>query len=127
MRTVGLGIAALTLAFVPHSAGATPVYLKCQLDRGAVGGAGGEDLAAQAPMDVTLNEGAGTVTYTFPQIGRAYTVRGAFTVDRVTFNGFTIDRTNLAFTRDMSALQAPGRAPIVDRGRCSLAEVKRAF
>ena len=127
MRTFGMVIAACALALIPHSAHATPVYLKCQLDPGATGGAGGQDLAAQAPMDVTLNEEAGTVTYTFPQIGRAYTVRGVFTVDRVTFNGFTIDRTNLAFTRDISASQAPGRAPVVDRGRCTLAQVERAF
>ncbi|MBK9009419.1 hypothetical protein [Novosphingobium sp.] len=67
------------------------------------------------------------MTYTFPTIGRAFTVPGVFTADKVTFRGFTIDRTNLAFQRDMSHLQAPGRAPIIDRGRCTFAEVKRAF
>jgi len=106
---------------------AAPVYLKCQLDPGAQGGAGGRDMATQAPMDVTLNEEAGTVTYSFPQIGRAFTVRGVFTADKVSFNGFTVDRTNFAFQRDMSDLQASGRVPIIDHGRCTLVEVKRAF
>lgn len=63
-----LGIAALALAFVPCSAFATPVYLKCQLDPGAKGGVGGEDLLVKAPMDVTLNEAAGTVTYVFSAV-----------------------------------------------------------
>lgn len=119
--------AAAALALVPCSAYAAPVYLKCQLDPGAQGGAGGEDLLVKAPMEVTLNEDAGMVTYTLPTIGRAFTVPGAFTADKVSFRSFTIDRTNLAFQRDMSHLQAPGRAPIIDRGRCTLVEVKRAF
>lgn len=119
--------AMFALALMPCSASAAPVYLKCQLDQGGPGGAGGDDQAAKAPMDITLNEEAGTVTYVFSQIGQAFTVRGVFTVDKVTFRGFTVDRTNLQFQRDLSDLQAPGRTPIIDRGRCTLAEVKRAF
>lgn len=118
---------AMAALLFPCAAHAAPVYLKCQLDPGAQGGAGGEDLLIKSPMDVTLNEDAGTVTYVLPEIGRAYTVRGVFTADKVEFNGFTINRTNLAFQRDMSELQAPGRPPIVDHGRCVLTEVKRAF
>ena len=120
-------VVALMLALIPSSAYAAPVYLKCQLEPGGAGGAGGEDQAAKAPMDVTLNEESGTVTYLFPETREAFTVRGTFTVDKVTFRGFTIDRTNLQFQRDLSDLQAPGRPPIIDRGRCWLVDVKRAF
>ena len=110
---------ALALALVPCSAYAAPVYLKCQLDPGATGGTGGEDHATKAPIDVTLNEEAGTVTYSFPTMGRAYTVRGVFTASQVQFNGFSIDRTNFAFQRSTLG--------VIDRGRCSLAAVERAF
>jgi hypothetical protein len=120
-------VAAMALALIPVSADAAPVYLKCQLDPGAKGGLGAEDLAMEAPMDVTLNEDAGTVTYTLPKIGRAFTVQGVFTADKVSFNGFTVNRTNLAFERDMSALQAPGRPPIIDQGKCAIVQVNRAF
>ena len=113
-------IVAITMALFPCAANAAPVYLKCQLDPGV-------GVATKTLMDVTLNEEAGTVTYSFSDIGRAFTVKGVFIVDKVSFNGFTVDRTNFAFQRDMSALQAPGRAPIIDHGRCALAEVKRAF
>jgi len=112
-------VVALALVCIPCSAYAAPVYLKCQLDPGAKGGAGGQDFATQAPMDVTLNEDAGTVTYAFPGMGRAYTVRGVFTADRVEFNGFTVDRTNLAFQR--------ATLSTIDRGRCALVEIRRAF
>ncbi|WP_136163530.1 hypothetical protein [Sphingomonas flavalba] len=111
--------AALVLALVPCPALAAPVYLKCQLAPGTKGGAGGQDLAASAPMDITLNEDAGTVTYAFPTAARAYTVRGIFTAEQVTFNGFSVDRTNLAFQRSTFG--------VVDRGQCTLVEVKRAF
>jgi len=119
-------IAAIVLALFSSAAEAGPVYLKCQLDKGARGGGGARDLAMEAPMDVTLNEEAGTVTYTLPQIGRAFTVTGVFTADKVTFNGFTVDRTNLAFLRDMSDLQVEG-PPIIDHGKCTLVKVNRAF
>lgn len=77
-------------------------------------------------MNVTLNEESESVTYSFPDIERAFTVHGVFAADHVTFNGFTIDRTNLAFQRDMSDLQVSG-PPIIDRGKCTLVQVKRAF
>lgn len=112
-------VVALALALFPCSAYASPVYLKCQLDPGAKGDAGGQDYAAKAPMDVTLNEDAETVTYTFPAMGRAFTAHGVFTAENVTFNGFTVNRTNLAFQR--------ANLGSIDRGRCALVQVKRAF
>ena len=111
-------VAAIVLAFVPCSAYAAPVYLKCQLD---------QDVGKSPAWDVTLNEDAGTVTYLFPDSGRAYTVRGVFTAEKVTFNGFTVDRTNFGFERDMSGLQVSGRPPMIDRGKCTIAVAKRAF
>ena len=110
-------VLAIILASVPCSAYAAPIYLKCQLDQDV----------GKAPWDVTLNEEAGMVTYLFPDSGRAYTVRGVFTAEKVTFNGFTVDRTNFGFQRDLSGLQASGRPPLIDRGRCTLATAKRAF
>jgi hypothetical protein len=50
-----------------------------------------------------------------------------FTADKVSFSGFTVDRTNFAFLRDMSDLQVPGSPPIVDRGKCAIVHVNRAF
>ena len=111
-------IIAIAIAVIPCAANAAPVYLQCQLT---------QDVGQKAPWDVTLNEEAGTVTYTFPELGRAYTVPGVFTAGKVTFRSFTINRTNFAFLRDLSSLQAPDRAALIDHGRCALAEVKRAF
>lgn len=111
-------LSAWMLAIVPHAALAAPVYLKCQLD---------QDAGKKPAWDVTLNEDEGMVTYSFPELGRAFTVRGVFTVNRVTFNGFTIDRTNLAFKRDLSSIQAPGRPPVIDVGKCTLVAIERAF
>lgn len=111
-------LVAVALILIPSAANAAPVYLKCQLDLGAEAGDRG-DLAAKSPMDVTLNEEAGTVTYYFPDNNRAFTVRGVFRADKVTFNGFTIDRTNLEFIRDTLG--------DLSYGKCWFAEVKRAF
>jgi hypothetical protein len=112
-------VAAIALALFSSGAGAAPVYLNCRLDPGAKAGGDPE-------MNVTLNEDTESVTYSFPSIGRAFTVHGVFAADHVTFNGFTIDRTNLAFQRDMSDLQVSG-PPIIDHGKCTLVQVKRAF
>lgn len=111
-------IAAIALALAPCSAIAAPVYLKCQLD---------QDVGKATPWDVTLNEETGTVSFSFPDIRHALTARGIFTADTVTSNGFTFDRTNFGFQRDLSDIQAPGRKPIIDRGRCAIAQTKRAF
>ncbi|MDB5678386.1 MAG: hypothetical protein JWM94_1388 [Sphingomonas bacterium] len=109
---------ALALAFWPCSAFAAPVYLRCHLvPDGKDVGAG--DLANSAPMEVTLNEDVGMVTYKFAASGRAYTARGIFTAGKVQFNGFMIDRTNLSFQRTSLGQ--------VDNGECTLIEIKRAF
>lgn len=113
-------IIAVAAAVLSSAASATPVYLKCELDPGP-------GVVTKTAVEVTLNEEAGTVTYRFPAIERSFTVSGVFTADKVRFNSFTIDRTNFAFMRDLGDIQAPGRVPIIDRGRCALAEVKRAF
>jgi len=112
-------VVAIALAIVPYSASAAPVYLKCQLD---------QDVGKKPAWDVTLNEDSGSVTYVFPDLGRAYTVRGIFTAQSVTFNGFTVDRTNLAFSRDLSDLTVPGATPPpIDHGKCVIVTAKRAF
>ena len=113
-------IFAVAIAIAPCAANAAPVYLKCHLNPGP-------GVVAKTFVEVTLNEEAMKVTYVFPEIARSFTVPGVFTADKVSFKGFSIDRTNFAFTRDLSHLQAPGRAPIIDYGLCALADVKRAF
>jgi hypothetical protein len=103
---------------IPSAGLASPTYLKCQLDK---------DIGKASPWEVTLHEEAGRVTYSFPDLGLRFTVQGTFTADKVMFQSFTVDRTNFAFQRDLSHVQAPGRAPIIDKGRCYLAQAKRAF
>jgi hypothetical protein len=102
-------LSAILLGLSSVSAEAAPVYLHCQFNAPV----------DPAPMDLTLNEESSTVQYVFPDIGYAGVAKAIFTADSVAFNGFTIDRTNLQYTRSM-----PDR---VDHGRCSLVQVKRAF
>ena len=106
-----LRLSAILLAISSVSAEAAPVYLHCELDATTQGD--------RAPMDVTLNEETGTVQYAFPNIGYAGSAHAIFAVDSVSFNGFTIDRTNLQYTRSTLG--------DVDHGKCSLVQIKRAF
>ena len=48
---------------------AAPVYLSCSVDSAS---------GTPTKMDIQLNEPAGTVSYTFPDNGRSYTVRAIF-------------------------------------------------
>lgn len=110
--------AAALIATATGSAHAAPVYLKCQLDA---------DVGKRGPGSVTLNEDTSMVSYSFPDIDRVFTVRGFFTSDKVTYNGFTIDRSTLSYTRDMGEFAAPGATPQLDHGKCTIEQAKRAF
>ena len=110
--------AAILIATASGAAHAAPVYLKCQLDA---------DIGKRGPGSVTLNEDTSMVSYSFPDIDRVFTVRGFFTSDKVTYNGFTIDRSTLSYTRDMSDLTVSGAKPQVDHGKCTIEQAKRAF
>lgn len=61
-------IIAALVAFTPVVANAEPVHLRCQFDP-AINENG------RAPMNVTLNENEGTVTWTFDNIERVFTGR----------------------------------------------------
>ena|SRR5947209_8093590 len=120
-------VAAIALLLFSSAAGAAPVYLHCQFDPAL-------DDSHRAPMDVTLNENESTVTWTFPGIGRTFSGPAAFKAQSVSFNGFTIDRTNLAL-RD-SKMNVPDGPIAADTqfsfsevtvGTCTVVQVKRAF
>jgi len=111
--------AIIAFALFSSAAEAAPVYLTCHLNltNPVPGDHGGE------PMNVTLNESEGTVTYEFPGIGRTFTGPAAFTAEKVKFGAFTIDRRDLSFAR--SDALSEGAPP--DRGTCAIVQVKRAF
>ena len=92
------------------------IYLKCALQ-------------GDSPMDVQLNEANGTATYSFVIGGtlRSYTVRAAFTADRVVFNSFSVSRSDLSFARDNSFLAGLTNRALVDRGQCERITTKQAF
>lgn len=103
----------------PAAAQAAPVYLNCTLlntDKTIL------------KVDVQLNEAAGTVSYAFPDLGRAYTVRAIFTPGEVSFNDFYVSRTDLSFKRantgDMALI---AHDPPYSYGKCKLNKAPRAF
>ncbi|MDO6415219.1 hypothetical protein Q4F19_12575 [Sphingomonas sp. BIUV-7] len=108
-----LMFAVLLQAATPQSAA---TYLTCTL-RG------------DTPMNVQFNEANNTATYSFTLggIDRTYTVPAAFSVDRVTFNSFTVSRIDLTFERDNAKLYDLGGMARVDHGQCVKAAAKRAF
>lgn len=113
-------IAAL-IAFVSASAQASPVFLKCDLNTS-------EGLQT---FDVQLNEAANTVTYSFDLNGerRSVNAKAFFASDRVSFNSFTVSRTDLSFQRDhrdSPFLKYSNWNP-VDHGKCVVNKQPRAF
>ena len=97
-------------------------YLKCVL----------HDRSGETAFNVQLNEMANTVTYSFEMDGTVstHTVRAAYSPERVSFNSFSISRTDLSFQRDNSDSPFLGVAKgmsAVDRGQCQLDTAKRVF
>lgn len=102
--------------FSTGSAQASPVYLKCAFL------ADGES----NEVDAQLNEEAGMVTYSFPDKGQSYTVRGTFTSSYVGFNGFSVSRTDLSFKRDAFGMEGAFTIPAA-YGRCEVDRSSRTF
>ena len=101
-------------------AAASPVFLRCSLSN--------ENNGAAFEVEVQMNEEAGTVSYAFPEVGRAYTVAAVFTTAEVSFNNFTVSRTSLAFKRSNDGdLSKIAGYPPYSYGTCSLDTSPRAF
>jgi hypothetical protein len=130
-------LAIITFALLSSVAEAAPVYLHCQFDPAL-------DENHRAPMDVTLNEAEGTVTWTFANIEQVFSGKAAFLANSVSFGsstiggetigGFTIDRSNLTLQeRKMNVPTTPITAEteftyrFVPVGKCSIVQAKRAF
>ena len=130
-------IIAAMAAFTPVVANAEPVHLKCQFDPAL-------NENSRAPMNITLNENEGTVTWAFDNMQRVFSGRAAFLADSVAFGsstirnetigGFSIDRTNLAISeRKMNVPTGPITAQTeftyrFERvGMCEIVQLNRAF
>ncbi|MET4593970.1 MULTISPECIES: hypothetical protein [unclassified Sphingomonas] len=115
-RWKSLAVLATSIA-VP--AVAQPVYLACSMTQpdGSV-----------FQTNVQMNEDAGTVSYAFPDQGRAYTVKAIFTPTEVAFNAFTVSRTDLTFVRaNTGDLARIGGMPPYSYGKCAVDKTPRAF
>ena len=134
-------IIAALVAFTPVVANAEPVHLRCQFDPAL-------DENRRAPMNVTLNENEGTVTWTFDNVERVFSGKAAFLADSVAFGssticgvkcdtigGFTIDRTNLSLHERKMNVPPPSSIMaqteftyrFVPIGTCAIVQLKRAF
>lgn len=97
---------------------AAPVFLTCHMAQ-----PDGEVFQA----DLQMNEEAGTVTYSFPDNGRTFTVRGFFTPAEVSFGRFTISRTDLTFKRNNEGLLGSSADKASSSGKCAIDQTQRAF
>ena len=114
-KTLMLTVTAAATVAAP--AVAAPVFLNCEMAQ-----PDGEMMQTK----VQANEEGGTVTYTFPDNGRTYTLKGFFTPDTVKFGAFTINRKDLSFTRDNSGpFMQPGHE--MSYGKCVVDKTERAF
>lgn len=130
-------VAAITFALISTTAEAAPVYLNCQFDPAL-------DESHRAPMNVTLSEDEGTVTWQFSNTERVFSGKAAFLSDSVAFGtstigndtigGFSINRTDLTLRdRKMDVPTKPITAQteftyrFVVVGKCDIVSVKRLF
>ena len=102
----------------PGLAMSGPVNLKCVLD----------DQGKQVPLEISLNEAIGTVTYGRPDTGSSRTAPGDFLPERVMFGPFTLSRTSMQISRYNydSSMRMLG-LPRETVGKCEILEVKRVF
>lgn len=117
MRSVVLALAAV---LVSSGASAAPVMLNCTISTQNDG---------PLQIEVQLNEGGGTVSYSFPHSGRSVVKPAIFAPDRVSFGSFSVNRTDLTIQRinDGQFDQSVFKLPPVEFGRCTLDERERAF
>lgn len=109
-------IIALFGLMVSTSAYASPVYLTCPM----------QPNGTPSPIDITLDEAAGTATVFVRENGRTHQMRAAFTQDEVTFQtsavSYKLSRVSLTLVRSVPAINR------FETVVCSFAPpVKRAF
>lgn len=95
---------------------AAPVYLTCPI----------QPNDKPSPIDITLDEQAGTATVPVRENGRTHQMRAAFTQNEVTFQtnmvSYRLSRVSLALTRSVPSINR------IETVVCSLAPpLKRAF
>lgn len=119
MNDLRLALAAVGLGCLAMPAHVAPVFLTCHMTQPS-----GEVFQA----DVQLNEEASTVTYSFPDNGRTFTVRGFFTPNEVTFGAFSISRADLTFSRvNNDAFSRMRGDPSRSAGKCVADKNPKAF
>ncbi|NFV80700.1 hypothetical protein [Magnetospirillum aberrantis] len=109
MLRKSLAVTALAYTLAPAAASAAPVYLECMMTLGS-----GQK---ETQWNVTLDEAAGSVAYTIPELGTAKKALGIFTADKVRFDTMEISRIDLTFTRTINLLGEVKR----DQGQCKMA------
>ena len=115
MRMLKPIVAAFAFLSAP-SAHASPVYLTCPM----------EPNGRPSPIDITVDEAAGTATVLVRENGRTHQMRAAFTQNEVTFQtdmvSYKLSRVSLTLTRSVPSINR------FETVVCSLAaQVKRAF
>ncbi len=81
-------------------------------------------------MDVQLNEASGTASIHYRHGGPGAVLRqAAFAPDRVSFDDYTVDRTDLSFIKDnrRSDWAVVMKLPPIERGQCVKDERERAI
>lgn len=104
-----LAVAVLAFALAPAAASAAPVYLECMMTLGS-----GQK---ETQWNVTLDEAAGNVAYTIPELGVAKKAQAIYAPDKVRFDSMEISRVDLTFTRTLNLLGDIKR----DQGQCKMA------
>lgn len=90
----------VVIALLPTPAIAAPTYLTCTFPR-----------QPTAPVDLTVDEAAGTVTLYMPHSGYTATVRGTFRPDTLQFGipdiAYSINRVDLSASRLAYFMKSP--------------------
>lgn len=102
------------IGFLPLMVAAAPVELTCLMTNGS----------KEVEWQVSLDETAGTVSYTIPEMKVDTKYRAIFTANKVTFASMEISRVDLSMKRTTNLL---GNIE-VETGQCQIAApTKRKF
>ncbi|WP_431286779.1 hypothetical protein [Roseateles chitinivorans] len=104
----------LSMLALPLICSAAPVELTCIITSGE----------KDVEWKVSLDEAAGTASYSIPELNVNQKYKAIFTEDKVVFNGMEISRVDLSFKRTINIL---GKIT-EDKGQCKkAAPIKREF
>ena len=119
MNTTNKCLAGAVALLIASPAAASPTLLNCWLK---------DTDNTIVKIDTQFNEEGGTVSYSFPDFGRSYTVRAIFTPSQVSFGGFTVSRTDLSLKRaNDTDIDRVENYPPYSYGRCVINKTPRAF